>query len=132
MFVQRNIIKKDIEYPDDMEADAASFIGGLLNREPAKRLGAGASGTADIKAAPFFAPVDFSAVEARQVVAQWVPPAGGVDNQNATDGEGDDLAGVPAIPFEADEELIEMTGDKEVTPDLFHGFSFVRGKQKSG
>jgi hypothetical protein len=95
----------------------------LLNRDVSARLGAGPSGTANVKAAPFFAPIDFSAVEARQVATGWTPPKEGV----ARSGEDEeDLSAVPAIPWEADEELMEISGDREVEPDLFNGFSYRR------
>jgi len=123
MLVQRNILKKEIEYPDEWETDCKGFIAALLNRDVAARLGAGPSGTANVKAAPFFAPIDFSAVEARQVTAGWMPPQEGV--MMSGDDE-EDLSAVPAIPWEADEELMELSGDKEVEADLFHGFSFRR------
>ena len=65
--MQRNILKKEVEYPEEMDPNAAAFIKGLITRDATARLGAGASGTADVKAALFFSPLDFSAVEARQV-----------------------------------------------------------------
>lgn len=60
-----------------------------------------------------------------QVEAQWIPPEGGAEIGGGDDEE--DLSTLAPIPFEADEELMEMMGDKPLEPQLFHGFSFVRG-----
>ena len=59
-----------------------------------------------------------------QVTAQWIPPEGGAELAN---GDDDDLSTLEPIPYEPDEELMEMSGNKPMVPELFQGFSFVRG-----
>ena len=48
--IQRGVLK----LPVSMTQEAKNLIVHLLNRNPSKRLGAGAGGAAEIKAHPFF------------------------------------------------------------------------------
>ena len=64
--VQRNILKQEVEYDDGVDADALALLRRLLDRDPAVRLGAGPSGTKDVQAAPFWAPLDWASVVAKK------------------------------------------------------------------
>jgi len=57
--------------PVSMSPEAKDLIVHLLNRNPSKRLGAGAGGANDIKQHPFFADIDWDLVRDRK---QEVPP----------------------------------------------------------
>ena len=50
-----------------MSQEAKNLIVHLLNRNPSKRLGAGAGGAAEIKSHPFFKGVDWDNFLARRV-----------------------------------------------------------------
>ena len=50
-----------------MSAEAKNLIVHLLNRNPSKRLGAGAGGANEIKAHPFFNDIDWNEILARRV-----------------------------------------------------------------
>lgn len=51
-----------MKLPVSMSAEAKSIIVHLLNRNPSKRLGAGADGADEIKRHPFFDGIDWNAV----------------------------------------------------------------------
>ena len=72
--VQRNILKQEVEYDDGVDADAIALLRRLLDRDAAARLGAGPSGTKDVQAAPFWAPLDWASVIAKKATPGWVPP----------------------------------------------------------
>ncbi|KAL1924232.1 uncharacterized protein VTP21DRAFT_7267 [Calcarisporiella thermophila] len=70
------VLEDDVEFPADFDEDAADLIWGLLQRDPAKRLGS-AEGAAAIKAHPYFASLDWEAVRAKRVAAPYVPELSG-------------------------------------------------------
>ena len=57
-----NIQRGPLKLPISMSAEAKSIIVHLLNRNPSKRLGAGADGADEIKRHPFFDGIDWNAV----------------------------------------------------------------------
>ena len=61
----RNIRSSRLRVPADVPGAAADLIAGLLEREPALRLGA--RETADVQDHAFFAPVDFGALYRREI-----------------------------------------------------------------
>ena len=67
-----NIQKGVLKLPVSMSQEAKNLIVHLLNRNPSKRLGAGASGASEIKEHPFFADVDWELVQSRSI--QMPPP----------------------------------------------------------
>eukprot|EP00964_Phaeocystis_antarctica_P061200 scaffold36540_cov45-Phaeocystis_antarctica.AAC.1 len=52
-------------------------------RDPAARLGAGPTGTADVMADGFFAPLDFAQVMQRAYTPEWRPPQPSPDDFNS-------------------------------------------------
>ena len=59
-------------FPDFVEPVARDFLGGLLTRNPALRLGA-RGGSAEVQAHPFFAGIDFGALFRREVPPPFAP-----------------------------------------------------------
>jgi hypothetical protein len=55
-----------------LSSEAQGLIKGLLQKDATKRLGYGPGGSADVIAHPFFQKVDWKALEARKVGAEWV------------------------------------------------------------
>ena len=67
------IVAGRFSMPQSFSPAAADLVGGLLQRDPARRLGAGPGGMAQLKRHPFFAEVDWAAMEAREVVPFIMP-----------------------------------------------------------
>jgi serine/threonine protein kinase len=64
----------ELRFPSYVSDNARSLISGLLNRDPAARLGAGPSGVADIVRHPFFGDAEFfRSLLRREVVPPMVP-----------------------------------------------------------
>jgi len=69
------ILKSDLHFPTGCaaSADARDFIRGLLQRDPAQRLGSRAGGVGDIRAHPFFRGVDWERMEKGEVEPPFQP-----------------------------------------------------------
>jgi serine/threonine protein kinase len=63
--IARRILTKAVPFPKGMNEAAKSFISGLLEKDPRKRLGA--RGVDQIKSHPFFMNINWSAMEQRKV-----------------------------------------------------------------
>ncbi len=68
----KKIMTERLVFPEHFSAEACDLLRGMLTRDPAKRLGAG--GAKEIMRMPFFASLDWEAVMARQVPAEFIPP----------------------------------------------------------
>ena len=68
----RRTLHGTVTYPSFLSSACKSFLSGLLERDPAKRLGA-AGGIAQLKQHAFFKGVDWKAVEAKKIPVPYVP-----------------------------------------------------------
>ena len=113
--VQKAICSAKLKMPTFLPADVMNIIKALLTRDQDKRLGAGPSGTEDIKKHKFFNPVNWSKIEVRGVTPPFRPTVDGemctanFDQQWTQLEAVDSLAGTPG------------SNDK----DVFMGFSFT-------
>jgi len=67
------ILKAPLKFPNFVPAEAQSLLRGLLEREEFKRLGAGPTDAAEIKAHPFFSNIDWEAMFKRDLKPPFVP-----------------------------------------------------------
>jgi serine/threonine protein kinase len=67
------IQKGDLEYPGYLSTNAKDVLRKLLVRDPLARLGSGPGDAAELKAHPFFGPIDWKAVLEGRVEVPWVP-----------------------------------------------------------
>ncbi|KAL7424748.1 Serine/threonine kinase [Cryptotrichosporon argae] len=74
------ILEDEPLYPITMPSQAVSLLQALLQRDPARRLGAGENDAADIKRQAFFADVNFDDVYHKKIPPPYFPQIG-----NATD-----------------------------------------------
>ena len=88
------ISSAEITTPDSMDPAASALVLRLLDRDPSRRLGAGATGTKDVKAHPFWQPISFDDVLARRIAPGWAPPA--VADTPAPDTAAADMAAADA------------------------------------
>jgi len=69
----RKIIKCKVQWPGLIMPQAKDFMDQLLTVEPKKRMGCRAAGTKEVRAHPWFAKIDFKALEAKELAAPYVP-----------------------------------------------------------
>lgn len=62
-----------LRIPASLSEEAKSLIVSLLNRNPSKRLGAGADGADEIKKHPFFRDIDWQLVKEKKLFAPRPP-----------------------------------------------------------
>ncbi|KAJ3034450.1 Serine/threonine kinase [Rhizophlyctis rosea] len=77
------ILEDAIEYPSNMPGATLSLLQGLMNKNPARRLGGGRSDAAEVKAHPYFAGQDWNAYLEKRIPPPFVPTiahAGDVSN----------------------------------------------------
>lgn len=111
------ILFGELLYTEEVREDAQSLITGLLQRDPAKRLGGGKNGAEDIMRHKFFACINWPDLLAKKIPAPWRPSMEHrLDTRNF------------------DPEFTAMTPQDSVVPDShlsstlqrqFEGFTFV-------
>mmetsp|Transcript_17384 Transcript_17384/g.43293 ORF Transcript_17384/g.43293 Transcript_17384/m.43293 type:complete len:459 (-) Transcript_17384:366-1742(-) len=71
----RKILKEELKFPARINApdEMKDLIAQLLERDPKRRLGTGPSDIEPIKSHPFFAPLDWKKLEAKEIEATWKP-----------------------------------------------------------
>ncbi|KAI8588262.1 kinase-like domain-containing protein [Geranomyces variabilis] len=67
------ILNDAVEYPSNIPKDTLSLLQGLMNKNPARRLGGGRLGAEEIKRHPYFIGVDWKAFMDKRVPPPWVP-----------------------------------------------------------
>ena len=113
----KQIMEADIKWPAHFTEHAKDICTGLLDRDPTKRYGAGAAGTAVLKQHPFFASIDWDGLLARKVTPPFVPKV-----RTETDVSNFD----PRFTGQAASDGPEKT-DKPINESLqklFHGFEY--------
>eukprot|EP00051_Salpingoeca_urceolata_P027652 m.482577 g.482577 ORF g.482577 m.482577 type:complete len:731 (-) comp22588_c0_seq1:650-2842(-) len=112
------ILNKEVDMDSDWTADMRSFVSGLLCREPARRLGMGKSGMADIKAHDFFAGQDWTKLEAREIEPPYKPAA--MKDKNDLDNFDSEFTDADVDFTPVDQDVLE-----DLEQEVFTGFSFV-------
>ncbi|KAF8939277.1 hypothetical protein BGZ47_008233 [Haplosporangium gracile] len=67
----QRVLEDDLEFPMDIDQDAASFIAGLLERDPDYRLGS--QGIHFVKEHPYFDTIDWDVALKRQLPCPYIP-----------------------------------------------------------
>ncbi|XP_021893865.1 serine/threonine-protein kinase AtPK2/AtPK19-like [Carica papaya] len=75
--IQRKIVKDKIKLPGFLTSEAHSLLKGLLQKDPSKRLGSGATGSEEIKRHKWFKPINWKKLEAREVQPSFRPEVAG-------------------------------------------------------
>ncbi|ORX77097.1 kinase-like protein [Basidiobolus meristosporus CBS 931.73] len=110
----QRVLQDELEFPEELEESAVSFLTELLHRDPRKRLGA--NGAEEVKSHPYFADIDWERLYNKQVASPYAPPLS--DEQDLSN---------------FDETFLEMT--PRLSPpnhhlsssiqDCFSGYSFT-------
>lgn len=106
-----------MELPGTLSLEIRTFLRGLLERDPAKRLGGGET-SADIQSHPFFAKVDWEALIQRKVKPPYIPVI-----QSETDVQNFDT------DFTKEVGALSLARDRpESQEDLFRDFEQYKSK----
>lgn len=111
------ITEHNVSYPKIMSKEAVCLCKGLLQKNPAKRLGSSASGERDIKEHLFFRRIDWSKIENGEVQPPYKPKLKDSHDISNFDKE---FTSEPAIMTPTD-KLFIMNLDQEE----FEGFSYI-------
>ncbi|GFR47425.1 hypothetical protein Agub_g9046 [Astrephomene gubernaculifera] len=71
--LQQQISSAKVKYPKFLSSESQNLLKGLLTRDPAKRLGSGPDGSDAVKRHPFFKPINWTKLEARQIESKFKP-----------------------------------------------------------
>mmetsp|Transcript_5881 Transcript_5881/g.17724 ORF Transcript_5881/g.17724 Transcript_5881/m.17724 type:complete len:455 (+) Transcript_5881:45-1409(+) len=110
-----------LAYPAYLTAHAKKLLRSLLKREPSERLGSGQGDADEIKAHPFFAPIDFEALLDGAVPPPWTPHVVGSLDTSQFDRE------FTSLPIHSPPSLPpRLLRSKDDIPDeTFAGFTFT-------
>ncbi|KAF9433770.1 AGC protein kinase Gad8 [Entomortierella beljakovae] len=77
----RKILQDELRFPDEVAPDARALLSALLTRDPAQRLGN--NGSSAIKQHPFFKPISFTHLMAKQIQPPFKPSvSSAIDTSN--------------------------------------------------
>lgn len=121
---ERNVLferirKGALEFPDYLSEEAKDLLTGLLNRDPAKRLGCGPGDADEIKGHPWFAGVDWVALYDCKIPPPWVPAVASSLDTSLFDNE------FTSMPLVSPSSLREPPLNSHVAKTTFEGFTFV-------
>jgi serine/threonine protein kinase len=117
----RMILQDPITYPSYLSKVSKDFIGALLNRDPAARLGGGSGGVEDVKGHPFFSSLKWDDVMGKKIKPEWVPKMASADDTHLFDQEFTQEA---AIDSYADDAVLDQD-----TQAQFQGFTCVQDSE---
>ena len=121
----RKILHQTLKFPDSVPSTAQDFLSGLLERDPALRLGY--KGAGDIKAHPYYDSIDWDKLYAKQIEPPYKPRVRGESDVGNVDKS---FQNIPAAvtPTPAGERLLAMRAaeeEDESDGSKFSGFTFV-------
>jgi serum/glucocorticoid-regulated kinase 2 len=106
-----------VAFPAHFSPEAVDFITQILNKDPTKRLGAGADDIEAIKAHPFFAEIDFDKLVRREIDSPFKPKVRGTSDTSNFDRE---FTSEPVVDSVAPDSGFSMGSQGK-----FEGFTFV-------
>nr|AUS89398.1 serine-threonine protein kinase 2 [Sesuvium portulacastrum] len=75
--IQKKIIKEKIKLPAFLSSEAHSLLKGLLQKDPSRRLGSGATGSEEVRRHKWLKPINWRKLEAREVQPSFRPEVAG-------------------------------------------------------
>ncbi|GAB2300779.1 Serine/threonine-protein kinase AtPK2/AtPK19 [Dionaea muscipula] len=75
--IQQKIVKDKIKLPGYLTSEAHALLKGLLQKDPSKRLGGGATGSEEIKRHKWFKRINWKKLEARELNPSFRPEVAG-------------------------------------------------------
>lgn len=118
--LQKLITAAKFKLPPYLSTEAHSLVKGLLQKDPTRRLGYGPTGSQDVMRHPFFRPVDWKMLEARQVLSPFKPTIKSIESVENFDAIWTDL------PVQ-DSPCPTPRQGQSLDEKLFGGWSYVAG-----
>ncbi|XP_063682036.1 calcium-dependent protein kinase C-like isoform X2 [Bolinopsis microptera] len=115
------IVESSVSYPKSLSKDASLIIQGFLTRNPETRLGCGPSGESDIRNHPFFRPIDWGALERREVKPPFKPR---IKNKKSTNNFDSEFTHEKVALTPCDANFI-----KKINQSEFAGFSYFNEEE---
>jgi serine/threonine protein kinase len=109
------ILRSPLRFPDSVSPAARSLLKGLLDRDPAKRIGSGPTDGGELRSHPFFASVNWDTMFQRKIPPPFVPSKSEAEKAKYFDTE---------FTSERPHDSICESKDRELNPN-FEGFSFA-------
>ena len=113
--MKKRITTEKIKFPKHLTQEAVSLLKGLLQREPAKRLGYGPSGGDEVKRHKFFKGINWRQLERCELNSPFKPTVDGADCVQNFDKE---YTGQPV-------NITPSGTPDEAHRDAFKGFSYT-------
>ncbi|KAL0077669.1 kinase-like domain-containing protein [Phycomyces blakesleeanus] len=116
------IVEDPLEFPEDFEPVTANFISGLLQRDPANRLGAGPEGPITIRSHPYFDTLSWSEVFYKRTRPPYVPLVR--SETDFSNFDRDFLEMTPRLSPPNEDALLTQS-----VQQAFHGYSYTNESQ---
>ncbi|GBG84986.1 hypothetical protein CBR_g39450 [Chara braunii] len=115
--LQAKIVKDKVKLPSYLTSQCHSLLKGLLQKEPAKRLGSGPRGSEEIKGHPFFKGINWKKLEAKEIQPGFRP---NVADKRCTANFDEMWTKLPPNDSPA--------GTPKKSSEVFRGYTFVASK----
>mmetsp|Transcript_41590 Transcript_41590/g.57986 ORF Transcript_41590/g.57986 Transcript_41590/m.57986 type:complete len:344 (+) Transcript_41590:304-1335(+) len=112
----QNILSGKISFPPHINGATKDIIRGLLEQDPAKRLGSGPNGSENVKNHPYFADVDWVALERKEVSPPYKPKVSNEMDTSHID---------PVFTSEVACDSVVEKSVLDEAPNQFDGFTYV-------
>ena len=126
------ILLDQVRFPNSISQSAKNFLGGLLTKDPLKRLGGGPNDVEDVKSHQFFASINWSDLEKKRIVPPYKPQVSSATDTRYFDSEftGQSVELTPPDPYKnymmstiAEDE--DQEAEEEFTRFSYHNPSSV-------
>eukprot|EP00898_Chlorokybus_atmophyticus_P002927 jgi/Chlat1/3635/Chrsp238S03626 len=117
--LQDQIAKQKLKLPSYLSPAAHNILKSLLNKDPAKRLGSGPTGAAEIMSHPFFKPINWKLLGARKIPSPFKPD---IDGDRCTANFDETWTKMPV----ADSPSEAPAGFTDPLADPFFGYTYIR------
>jgi serine/threonine protein kinase len=83
--MMENIVNKPVKMPEHFSVEARNLLSGILERDPAKRLGSSEEDAIAIKRHPWFTKIDWDLLYKKRIVPPFKPTVSGPDDTRNID-----------------------------------------------
>ena len=120
------ILLDQVRFPSSISQSAKDFLGGLLTKDPMKRLGGGPNDVEDVKSHQFFASINWSDLEKKRIVPPYKPQVSSSTDTRYFDSEftGQSVELTPPDPYKAYLMNTIAEDEEEEAEKEFNRFSY--------
>lgn len=121
------ILSETVKYPSTLSSNAVDLLKGLLEKDPAQRLGAGPSDADELKDHAFFAPIDWRELLERKIEPPFKPEVTSATDTRYFDqeftGESVELTPPKKSSYLGSQQLDNIAEEDELFSDFCYEFS---------